>query len=178
MPTGCFDAEDIKNRHVWETVVHEQSKFSFKYPKKWEMALYEEKGDRGYKPVRVRINNKVSPIFSDDPRVFISIDQRYFPSPTLADAELWANERLDRSPGKDGLPYGYEEFLNQEEILDSQVVLRKRCTYFNAGGAVIEKVFIPREYDVLIITLRANEEIFDEAYPDFNRIINSFHTID
>ena len=51
-------------------------------------------------------------------------------------------------------------------------------TLFKKSQLVIEEVYISRSHDMVIITLKVDEESFDEYLENFNRMVDSFEPLD
>ncbi|MCB0033516.1 MAG: hypothetical protein KDE51_05845 [Anaerolineales bacterium] len=169
------------NNPQWVTVKHEQYNFSIDYPTKWVVNLYGEVGYKGVDEQKLIIGPQ-RPTFglpSPSSTFSIIVRQRPFDNPSLQDALKWGNETIDQNPLQEGLQTkpGYKEFLFQEEEIAGYNAIRQRYTYSYLGGMIIEELYIPRENDMIIISLGVQEEYFNSFYPDFQRIVNSFKTI-
>lgn len=165
----------------WVTVEHEQYNFSIDYPSKWIVELYGDLGRKGVDDEKLVIQRQDS-IFGhpSSPSTFIVIiERRPFNNPILEDALNWENEKYDRDLSRGGLHNmpGYEEFLFQEEEVAGYSAFRRRFTLFGFEGLTMEEIYFPREHDMIAIRLRVDEEYFNDFYPDFQRIVDSFKTI-
>lgn len=180
---GCVERPVEIDQPQWKTVRLEEFGFSIEYPTKWNVYTYDEAGKRGSRNIRLEISqyrrinsfgvNSVS-------GVWIYIEQKPQIHATLADVVQWGNEKIDQSLSQSGIQYplGYEETLYQEEKLNSFDAARKRYTTFGSANFITEEIYFPREQEMIIIQLQVSQELFDDIYPDFQKVVNSFKTIE
>jgi hypothetical protein len=176
--SGC---EPEINLLEWVTVEHEQYNFSIETPNKWVTELYGDTGRKGVDDTKLVIMRQGS-IFGSPPSpttFIILVERRAFDNPSLQDTLDWGNESIDRDLSQEGLQTfpGYEEFLFKEEEIAGYSAIRRRYTDFGLGGVTREEIYISREDDMITISLWVDEEYFDDFYPDFQRIVDSFKTI-
>lgn len=167
---GCNNLISNESLHsdTWNEFHSTEFGYSIQYPSTWEVREYIHgfKGDE----------QKVALLFPPNLTVgTINIRYKKIEQPTFEDLIHWENEIIQNSP----LVYELQE--TKTVNLSNGMTIQK-STYIEDSNKLLFKhtqyVHIIRDDDAFIIELNSNNKYFDELLIDFERIVNSFGTIE
>jgi hypothetical protein len=154
----------------WKTITNDLYHFSIEYPTKWSARTYGEHGFKGGDEIKLQIYRSWTGYF------VIAVRQRDAVDPNVNDVTKWGADRIksiNRNMPRSHSVY-QELSFERDYISGNQVLIRR----YGNGEIMNEDVYIARENDMIIITLQAEADTFDQYLEDFYRIVESFHTVE
>lgn len=155
------------NEGEFATITHEQYGFSIVYPTKWQVDTYGESGYRG------ATDTKLSVFYNEFGPFWINIRQKAVYRPTLEGVARWDMQQLESANRVSSLRF--EAGPLTEETVDGQPTLRRR---FNSEEYTLERVYIARANDLIVIELTSEVGTFEDVLDEFNQIVASFQSIE
>ena len=153
----------------WKTFTSAAFDFSVSYPATWDGRQYADGGYRGDETIVFRITSNSYANFHG-----IVVSRQAATNPTLEDVVAWG-EKLRRDNGwriNRRLP-GYEASELKQIMIDGQPLLSR--VYLNTQGDTLnEDVYIARQNDMIIITLRTTQDSYKNFVDEFDTIVASF----
>lgn len=150
----------------WKTITSDLYHFSVDYPTKWSAQTYGEHGFKGVNEVKLRISRSWTGYF------VITVRQKAATNASVNDVAKWGADRIKNInrniPRSNNM---YQELSFGEDYINGNQVLVRR---YGNGEITNEDVYIARENDMIIITLQAETDAFDQYLEDFYRIVESF----
>lgn len=153
----------------WKTFNSSTFDFSVTYPGTWDARQYSIGGYRGDETVIFLITNYRFADFRG-----IEISRQAVPNPTLEDVVKWG-ERLRKESGwriNERSP-GFAASELQQIMIDGNPLL-SRVYRDTQGDALDEDVYIARQNDMIIITLRTTQDAYGNFVDEFDTILASF----
>jgi hypothetical protein len=106
----------------------------------------------------------------------ITVRQKEVANASIDDVAKWGADRIkniNRNTSRSNNIYQELSFLG-DYINGNQVLVRR----YGDGEITNEDVYLARENDMIIITLQAEADTFDQYLEDFYRIMESFRTVE
>jgi len=154
----------------WKTITNDLYHFSVDYPTKWSAQVYDEHGFKGENEAKLRIYRSLLGFGNFE----IAIRQKNAVNPSINDVAKWGTDQIKNinrnMPRSNNI---YQELSFGEDYINGNQVLVRR---YGNGEITNEDVYIARENDMIIITLQAETDTFDQYLEDFYRIVESFRT--
>ena len=161
----------VRTDGEWAAISNIQYGFTVDYPTKWHAEIYDEYGYRGIDAIKLHIYRSLLGKF-----VITARYQRRV-TPTLEDVQEWRNILIiqaNRALTKEGKAI-FQELESNEGILNGRPIIRRK---YSNGKFILEDVYISRANDMIIITLQAEADEFDEYVEDFEAILTSFRPVE
>ena len=152
-----------------DRITNSEYGFSVEYPSNWSAQVYDEHGLKGADHIKLRIAR--SPIFDS---FAIHVNYQSANKPTLEDVVAWGNDLNSRFRSTRDSIEEYEEFGLQQDTLREQPIARLR---YRSRERMYEDVYIVRDNDMIIITLKARQEDFENYLEEFEAIVASFQPL-
>lgn len=161
----------VRTEGGWATISNLQYGFTVDYPTIWKAEIYDDYGYRGVNEIKLHIYRS---LVGD---VFITVRYQKRINPSLADVQEWRNILMihaNRNLSNQGKPT-FQEIESHEDILNGQSVIRRK---YGNGETLLEDIYIARSNDMIIITLAAEENEFNNYSEDFEAIVASFRPLE
>lgn len=143
--------------------------FSVTHPGIWDARQYADGGYRGDDTVVFIISSDLVAGFNG-----IRISRQVATNPTLEEVAKWGNDlRKDDGWRLNRTYQGFEASDLYSDIVDGYPILR-RVYHVERRDAVDEDVYIARQNDMIIITLRTTQDQYENFVDEFDRIVESF----
>ncbi|WP_420629535.1 hypothetical protein [Candidatus Leptofilum sp.] len=143
--------------------------FSVTHPGIWDARQYADGGYRGDETVVFIISSDLVADFNG-----IRISRQPANNPTLEEVAEWGKDLRREDGWRLNRTYqGFEVSDLQKEMIGDYPVLR-RIYRVDIRNAVDEDVYLARQNDMIIFTLRTTQEQYDNLIGEFNLIITSF----
>ena len=153
----------------WKTFTSTVFDFSVSYPGIWDAHQYTVGGYRGDETIIFRITSNSYANFYG-----IVVSRQVATNPTLEEVVTWGGKlRRDDGWRINRRSPGYEASELQQIMIDGQPLL-SRVYRDTQGDALDEDVYIARENDMIIITLRTTQDEYDNFVDEFDTIVASF----
>ena len=152
-----------------DTITNSEYGFSVEYPSNWSAQVYGEHGLKGADHIKLGITR--SPIFDS---FAIVVNYQSAIEPALEDVVAWGNDLNSRFRSTRDSIEEYEEFGLQKETLNEQPIARLR---YRSREMMYEDVYIDRDNDMIIITIQAPQEDFENYLEEFEAIVASFRPL-
>lgn len=167
--TNDYYWDDEQNNSEWSKIQNEEFGFSMELP---PYLNYLQRGDP-----RLRLSRDLV-LLSNNSTISVLIKE--VDSPTLDDAVIWGYFDFDMDQNTEGLQpgNGYKELLFQQETLNTIPIIKRRYTSHGLNGYIVEEVYMAENNKFIEIQFTEHESFFEDFYPDFERILNSFQLID
>lgn len=162
-----------KSSLEWGKITNEQYGFSFDYPLKWYVRIYDEMGARGSPESKATVYSGLT-LGS----TYISIDIRETSNPTIEQAKDWIDEELNKA--KTIIDQKITTFSLQEDVIDHKPVLRLiySVSVKDIHGQMVllkgQQIYCPRNQDILVMSIKTSESTYQSDLLDFERIVASF----
>lgn len=153
----------------WKTTSSPAFGFSVSHPGIWSAQQYSIGGYRGDETVIFIIRSNFEADFYG-----IDISRQAATNPTLEEVAKWGNDLRNEKGWRlyDSLP-GFEASELKQVNIDGYPMLR-RVYRVDRGNALDEDVYIARQNDMIIITLRTTQGQYENFVDEFDRIVASF----
>ncbi len=159
----------VRSSGDYGTISNIEYGFAVDYPLKWSAQVYGEHGYKGADYIKLRISQSAFDQF------VIHVNYQPAIEPTLQDVIAWGNELTGRFRRTSESIAQYEEFGLQQDTLREQPIARLR---YRSRDRMYEDVYIPRDNDMIILTIQAPKDEFDNYLEEFESIVASFRPIE
>ena len=161
----------------WKNVTHDEYSFSIDYPDRLYLRLGDEHGIKGYKEAKLVVGAFGASALPDMLRITVLVNT--IDSPNLEYALEWRNEYFQgiTSDPVRLINSGYREIILLEDVLNGEPIYRRRYI-FDKSEIMAEEIYISRDTDIVIIQLEVSEDHFEEYLPVFNRMVESFESLE
>ncbi len=159
----------VRSEGEYATISHPEYGFAVDYPTKWKARTYGENGFKGIDDTKLRIYYSLRDSF------VIYVRYQTIPQPTLEDVLGWSDDLLERFRRTADSLQNFEEIKMWEDTIRGHSIIRRR---YRSRDMMFEDVYIARSDSMVIITLQANKNDFDNYLEEFNAIVASFRPLE